>query len=121
MEATDGRGADLVIESVGNPALYAAALRLVRRGGHLAAFGLTGPDETLALPILDTILQENSVKGSVAGMGQDMHDALTLLVHGRLKTEPFTRASFALDDIQLAFDTLGDRSGDLKTQIVMSE
>ncbi len=121
MEATDGRGADLVIESVGNPALYAAALKLVRRGGHLAAFGLTGPDETLALQILDTILQENSVKGSVAGMGQDMHDALTLLVHGRLKTEPFTRASFALDDIQTAFDTLGDRPGDLKTQIVMSE
>lgn len=120
MEATGGLGADVVIESVGNPALYRSALRLMRKGGHLAAFGLTGPDETLALPILDTILQENSVKGSVAGMGQDMHDALTLLAHGRIRTDPFTRATYALADIQAAFDSYADRPMDLKTQIVMT-
>ncbi|SNT20948.1 zinc-dependent alcohol dehydrogenase [Antarctobacter heliothermus] len=118
--ATDGRGADVVVESVGNPALYGAALRLMRKGGHLAAFGLTGPEDTLALPILDTILHENSVKGSVAGMGQDMNDALTLLVHGRIQTDPFTRASFPLQEIQQAFDSIGDRPDDLKTQIVMA-
>lgn len=117
--ATDGRGVDVVIESVGHAALYHQALTLMRKGGHLAAFGLTGPDATLDLPILETILRENSVKGSVAGMGQDMHDALTLLVHGRIQTEPFTRASFALDHIQTAFDTIAARLGDLKTQIVM--
>ncbi|MBY6116941.1 alcohol dehydrogenase catalytic domain-containing protein [Mameliella alba] len=120
MDATEGRGVDIVIESVGLPALYRQALKLMRKGGHLAAFGLTGAEETLALPILDTILQENSVKGSVAGMGQDMHDALTLLVHGRIKTEAFTGASYALTDIQAAFDTFADRPLDLKTQIVMT-
>lgn len=119
MEATDGRGADVVIESVGNPALYRTALRLMRKGGHLAAFGLTGAEEVLALPILETILQENSIKGSVAGMGQDMHDALTLLVHGRIRTEPFAQASYPLDDIQTAFETVPDRPKDLKTQIVI--
>lgn len=120
MDATEGRGVDIVIESVGLPALYRQALKLMRKGGHLAAFGLTGAEETLALPILDTILQENSVKGSVAGMGQDMHDALSLLVHGRIKTEAFTGASYALTDIQAAFDTFADRPLDLKTQIVMT-
>lgn len=120
MDATAGRGADIVIESVGNPALYKAALGLMRKGGHLAAFGLTGADETLSLPILNTILQENSVKGSVAGMGQDMHDALTLLVHGRIQTEPFTQSSYSLSDIQTAFETLPDRPEDLKTQITMT-
>lgn len=121
LDSTDGRGADIVIESVGNPALYATALRLMRKGGHLAAFGLTGAEDTFALPILDTILQENSVKGSVAGIGQDMHDALTLLVHGRIKTAPFTRAIYPLEDIQHAFDSITDRPGDLKTQIILSE
>lgn len=120
MDATEGRGADIVIESVGNPTLYKTALRLMRKGGHLAAFGLTGADERLALPILETILHENSVKGSVAGMGQDMHDALTLLVHGRIRTEPFTRATYPLTDIQAAFETISDRPKDLKTQIVMA-
>ena len=117
--ATQGRGADLAIESVGSPALYAQAVKLIRKGGHIAAFGLTGPEAVLPLNILETILQETSVKGSVAGMGQDMHDALTLLVHGRIKTEAFTKASYPLDHIQAAFDSYADRPADLKTQITM--
>jgi L-iditol 2-dehydrogenase len=119
MEATEGRGADLVIESVGHPALYEQAQRLRRRGGHLAAFGLTGPDGTLPVNLLDMILREDSIGGSVAGSGPDMHDALTLLVHGRIDTAPFTGADFPLDGIQDAFDSHADRPGDLKTQIVM--
>jgi hypothetical protein len=49
-----------------------------------------------------------------------MHDALTLLVHDCIRTEPFTRASYPLEDIQQAFDTIADRPGDLKTQIVLA-
>ncbi len=119
MAATQGRGADIVIESVGSAALYASARELMRRGGHLAAFGLTGAGETLTLDILRTVLEENSVKGSVAGMGQDMHDALTLLTHGRIDTGPFTGAEYGLEDIQRAFETFSGRTGDLKTQIVI--
>lgn len=117
--ATDGRGADLVIESVGNAGLYRQAFNLIRKGGHIAFFGLTGPGETVPVDILQTVLQENSLKGSVAGMGEDMHDALTLLAHGRFQTGLFTRATFALEDIQQAFETLPSRPGDLKTQIRM--
>lgn len=118
-EWTGGRGADVVIESVGLPALYKQAFELIRPGGHVAAFGLTGPDDTVAVNILDTILRENSIKGSVAGMGEDMHDALTLLTHGRFAVDAFTRAAYPLTSIQEAFDSLAARPGDLKTQIVM--
>jgi L-iditol 2-dehydrogenase len=120
MEATQGRGADVVIESVGLPELYRQAGSLVRKGGHIAAFGLTGPGAVLEMDLLKTVLEENSLKGSVAGMGENMHDALTLLAHGRIRTDAFTQASFALDDIQHAFDSFADRPGDLKTQIVMN-
>lgn len=116
---TDGRGADLVIESVGSPRLYATAFDLIRKGGHVAFFGLTAPGETASVDILRTILEENSIKGSVAGMGEDMHDALVLLSHGRFRTVAFTGASYALQDIQEAFDTLAARPRDLKTQIVI--
>ncbi|MCR9060782.1 MAG: alcohol dehydrogenase catalytic domain-containing protein [Rhodobacteraceae bacterium] len=119
MRATEGRGADIVIESVGHPSLYQTAMQLIRKGGHIAAFGLTGAGETLPVDILQTILEENSIKGSVAGMGQDMHDSLTLLTHGRIRTEAFAGATFPLADIQSAFDSLVDRPEDLKTQIVM--
>lgn len=116
---TGGRGADLVVESVGSPRLYATAFELIRRGGHVAAFGITGPGEALPVDLLRTVLEENSLKGSVAGMGEDMHDALVLLAHGRFRTADFTRASFALEDIQAAFETLAQRPRDLKTQITM--
>jgi threonine dehydrogenase-like Zn-dependent dehydrogenase len=117
---TAGRGADLVVESVGSPRLYALSFELIRKGGHVAFFGITGPGETVAVDILRTVLEENSVKGSVAGMGEDMHDALTLLAHGRFRTDAFTAASFALYDIQIAFDSLAERPADLKTQIRIS-
>lgn len=120
LNATGGRGADLVIESVGSAELYRRAQSLVRKGGRLAAFGITPPDAELSLNILDTVLQENSVMGSVAGMGPDMHDALTLLVHGRIKTDMFTRAAFPLTAIQTAFESIPDRPSDLKTQITVA-
>lgn len=120
LEMTDNRGADFVIESVGRPDLYARAFELIRPGGHVVAFGITGPEESVPLDLLNTVLRENSVKGSVAGMGEDMHDAMTLLLHDRFATEAFTGTTFSLENVQQAFDTLGDRPSSLKTQIVFS-
>lgn len=114
---TGGRGADVVIESVGSERLYAQAFDLIRKGGHVAFFGLTGPEAAVPVGILRTILEETSLKGSVAGMGEDMHTALTLLAHGRFRTEAFTRAEYPLEAITQAFETLAGRPGDLKTQI----
>lgn len=119
LEMTGGRGADLVIESVGSARLYGLAFELIRKGGHVAFFGITGPGESIPVDILRTVLEENSLKGSVAGMGEDMHDAMTLLAHGRFRTADFTRASYPLERIQEAFDTLSQRPADLKTQIAI--
>ncbi len=116
---TDGRGADMVIESVGAPDLYRGAFDLIRKGGHLALFGLPAADFSLPLNVLSAILEENSLKGSVAGMGEDMHDALTLLSHRRFDTAPFTHARYALEDIQDAFESISARPADLKTQIII--
>ncbi|MEP7453391.1 alcohol dehydrogenase catalytic domain-containing protein [Phyllobacterium sp. SB3] len=114
---TGGRGADVVIESVGLPKLYTLAFELIRPGGHVAAFGIPGPDDTIPLELLRTVLRENSIKGSVAGMGEDMHDALSLLAHGRFNTKAFTRRSASLEDIQTTFETLPDHPEALKVQI----
>lgn len=63
------------------------------------------------------MLRENSVKGSVAGMREDMYDAMTLLLHYRFETEAFTGTVFPPDDVQQAFGMLGDSPSSLKTQI----
>jgi 2-desacetyl-2-hydroxyethyl bacteriochlorophyllide A dehydrogenase len=121
LKHTGGRGADVVIESVGLPKLYSLAFQLIRPGGHVAAFGISGPGDTIPLELLQTVLRENSIKGSVAGMGEDMHDALTLLAHGRFRTEAFTKRSASLQDIQTTFETLPDYPEALKVQISMGE
>jgi 2-desacetyl-2-hydroxyethyl bacteriochlorophyllide A dehydrogenase len=120
LDHTQGRGADVVIESVGNAKLYQAAFELIRKGGHVAFFGITGPTDTVSINILDTILKENSMKGSVAGMGEDMHDALALLQHGRFRTALFTAAVYPVEKIQNAFETIATRPADLKTQIIFA-
>ena len=116
---TGGRGADVVIESVGLPKLYQQALQLIRPGGHVAAFGIAGPEDTLPLPLLDTVLREYSIKGSVAAMGEDMHDALTLLTHGRFRLDAFRGASYPLAAIQQAFEDVPKRPEALKIQITI--
>jgi 2-desacetyl-2-hydroxyethyl bacteriochlorophyllide A dehydrogenase len=120
-ELTDGRGADVVVECVGLADLYRLAFDIIRPGGHVSAFGLAGETERLALPLLDTVLKENSFKGSVAGMGQDMHDALGLLRHGRIHTDAFVRDLVRLGDIQDAFEQGSSNAEQLKTTIVMNE
>lgn len=54
-------------------------------------------------------------------MGEDMHKALALVAHGRLRTDAFTRAAYPLERIAEAFETLTDRPADLKTQITLAE
>ncbi len=120
-EVTAGRGADVVIECVGLPHLYQTAMQLIRKGGHVAAFGLTGAEDSLPLNILKTILEENSIKGSVAGMGQDMYDALTLLAHKRINPKPLLGTKYRLIDIQSAFENYPGHPENLKTQIVIED
>ncbi len=67
---TGGRGADLVVESVGSSKLYRQAFDLVRKGGHVAFFGITPPGETIPIEILRTVLEENSLKGSLPEWGR---------------------------------------------------
>lgn len=97
--ATQGRGADLVIESVGIAALYEQALDLVRPGGRVLAFGLCDPGAHAHYAPFKVVLQELGVQGSVAGMGDDMHEAMTLIAHDRLALDAFVETVYPLERI----------------------
>ena len=77
-------GADYVIESVGTVATYQQAFQMVRHGGQVSAFGITGDQETMALAPFDLVLHEKKVTASCAGVGNDWSDAITLIEHGRI-------------------------------------
>jgi len=103
----------------GSARLSATACDLIRKGGHLAFFGATGPGETVPVDILRTVPKETSLKGWVARMGCDMHDALMRLAHGRFRTDEFTGAEYPSDRIADAFGALAARPCDPKTHVVM--
>lgn len=100
-EATAGQGADVVIEAVGNPAAFAQALKVVRRGGRISVVGLF--PSPVQLPIQELVyygVQISMGLGNVARMDQLMG----LLETGRVDLKPLATHRFALADALAAYD-----------------
>ncbi|CAN7580066.1 alcohol dehydrogenase catalytic domain-containing protein [Caballeronia sp. LjRoot34] len=115
--ATDGRGVDVAIESVGSPELYEKAFTLIRPGGRVIAFGLAKPGQTFRISALDFVLREQGLQGSVAGMGDDMREAATLLGYKRIDVAPFLTTIYRIDDVEHAFARLAEDKSVLKIQL----
>jgi threonine dehydrogenase-like Zn-dependent dehydrogenase len=105
-ELTEGRGADYVIESVGTPQTYEQAFRMVRPGGTVAAFGITGDKDTITVYPFDLVLGEKTVAGSCAGVGNDWTDAIVLLQYGRLDPSPLFSMIVPLEELEPALKEL---------------
>jgi 2-desacetyl-2-hydroxyethyl bacteriochlorophyllide A dehydrogenase len=103
---TGGRGADYVLESVGTIATYEQAFQMVRPGGQVSAFGITGDQETMALAPFDLVLKEKKVTASCAGVGNDWSDAITLIEHGRIDPKPMFSMVVPLEDLEWALKEL---------------
>jgi threonine dehydrogenase-like Zn-dependent dehydrogenase len=99
---TGGRGADYVLEAVGSVATYEQAFRMVRHGGQVSAFGITGEAETMALAPFDLVLHEKKVTASCAGVGNDWSDAITLIEHGRIDPRPMFSMVVPLEELESA-------------------
>jgi zinc-binding alcohol dehydrogenase/oxidoreductase len=71
---TSGRGADLVIDSVGN-AVWAKALSCLRNGGKLVSFGATSPG-MVELDLPSVFLRWKSIIGTTMGSRDEFRDML---------------------------------------------
>lgn len=120
LDATGGRGADLVIESVGLTSLYEQAFDLVRPGGRLLAFGLAAPSARAHYLPFNVVLKELAMQGSVAGMGDDMHEAMTLISHDRMKLDHFVETVYPLERIADAMNAFVSDARIKKVQIAIS-
>ena len=119
LDATGGRGADLVIESVGLTALYEQAFELVRPGGRVLAFGLAEPSAKAHYLPFKIVLKELGLQGSVAGMGDDMHEAMTLIAHDRVQLGHFVETVYPLERIAEAMQAFVSDKTINKVQIAM--
>jgi threonine dehydrogenase-like Zn-dependent dehydrogenase len=103
--ATDGFGADVVVDAVGSQ--LNSALELTRKGGRVVLFGVNSAART-SLAQFDITRNEIEVLGSF--VGQDVFPAaVRLLEQGAIDFEPLVTHRISLHDFPATMDDL--RSG----------
>ncbi len=120
-ELTGGRGADFVVESVGTAKTYEQALAMVRPGGTLAAFGITGEDDIMKLKPAEFVLSEKKITSSCAGFGDDWTDAITLLSNNQIDPKPMFSKIMPLEKIEEALFLLQENRDLIKIFISPAE
>jgi len=111
LEATEGEGADVVIDAAGFEATWALGLRAVRPGGHIYEVGLGAPSGSV--DFLTVLGKEATITGSYAWTDDDFDRSLALLIDGALRpTGWITR--MPLDRGPEAFEDLVDGAGRFK-------
>jgi len=102
---TDGRGADVAIEALGQQQTFENALRAVRPGGTLSSLGVysgkvTAPYEAFYAGIGD----QKIVTTLCPGGKERMRRLMTMVATRRVDLTPLITHRFVLDDIAKAFD-----------------
>jgi len=83
LDATEWRGADLVIDAVGHESALAAAFPLVRMGGTISMPGMYVEDSA-PVPIGDMWLKNITLISGVANVQAHMDELIELIRHGRI-------------------------------------
>ena len=110
-------GAQAAISTAVDPAAFEQAYRSLARGGTLVCVGLPA-NNSMRLPIFETVLGGLTVTGSIVGTHHDLEEVFAL--HARGKTE-IERSECALDDVNTAIDAVLDGSaGTARTVLRMS-
>jgi NAD+-dependent secondary alcohol dehydrogenase Adh1 len=100
-ELTDGRGAEAVIDFVGEGGAIEDGLALLRRAGSYYIIGYGG---TLAVPTIDIIAGEVSFVGNLVGTYNDLVELMTLAAQSKVAlhtvTYPLAAVNDAISDLE---------------------
>lgn len=115
MALTQGRGADVVVESVGIDRTYQQALEVVRKRGRVMFFGAIQPLVTLNL--LQILWKEITIIGCTGANGETA-EAIEKVASGSVRVDEIITHQFGLNDAQRAIATLSDPdSGAIKVLV----
>jgi len=119
-EATQGRGADVVIVTAPNIKAVEDGVQIVRRGGRLLLFAPTQPDQYARLSPHRLFFSEITVVPSYSVSHIETRTALQLISSGRIKAKELMTHRFPLSQTQRAFQTAA-RSKECLRIIVLNE
>ena len=95
-DATDGRGADVVVDFVGTDQTHADAMAMLARNGSYSIVGYGG---TLSLPSLLMITNEQSLVGNLVGSWTDLWELVQLHAAGRVKLKSETHPLSEVNEV----------------------
>jgi NAD+-dependent secondary alcohol dehydrogenase Adh1 len=99
-ELTDGQGADVVIDFVGERGAENDAWAMTKRAGSHFVIGYGG---TVNVETIDIISTERNVVGNLVGSFNDLAELMTLAAQGKVKlhtqTYPLAAVNDAMDDL----------------------
>lgn len=115
-KATEGEGADIVIDAVGSGATNVAALEAVRPGGAVVVIGLH--EDSRSFDSYKVTLPEKQVIGTYAATLDELKQALSLLHSGKVETGSWVQ-TFPLEDGVEAFQrVLAAQDKDIKAVLI---
>jgi NAD+-dependent secondary alcohol dehydrogenase Adh1 len=94
-ELTDGRGADAIIDFVGEKGAVEDGVAMVRDGGF---FYVIGYGQNVNVPTIDIISREISFIGNLVGTYVDLEDLMTLTAQGKVTLHTSTYPLDAIND-----------------------
>jgi threonine 3-dehydrogenase len=112
MSATEGRGAEIVLEMSGIPAVVGQGTRMLARGGRMSLLGL--PTRPVTLDLTDQVIFKEARLYGVTGreIYRTWQQTSTLLGTGMVDASPVITHRFPLERFEEAFDVmLSGRSG----------
>jgi S-(hydroxymethyl)mycothiol dehydrogenase len=118
---TNGNGADVCIEAVGNPAVYRQCFEARDLAGTVVLVGVPNPTMTLELPFIEVFGRGGSLKSSWYGdclPSRDFPMLIDLYLQGRLDLDRFVSETIGLDGIEEAFHKM-ERGEVLRSVVVM--
>jgi 2-desacetyl-2-hydroxyethyl bacteriochlorophyllide A dehydrogenase len=106
-EATDGRGADLVVDAVGHPDALDMACRMARKGGTVSAIGVYAERCEVHMGIV--WIKALTVRTGHANVIAHVDPVLAMMRAGVLDPTPLVSRHMALDDAPEAYEAYANR------------
>jgi 2-desacetyl-2-hydroxyethyl bacteriochlorophyllide A dehydrogenase len=109
-EATEGRGADLIVETTGVVPSLSDAITMARVGGRLLLFGIITAKEG-ALPFYDLYFKELALINARVAKPEDYPNSIDLVQRGIVRLEPLVSNVMQLGELNEAIGMLGSDNG----------
>ncbi len=109
LDVTEGRGADIVIESTGKLTAVASAIRMVRPGGQVLLFGII-TESAGTLPFYQLYYKQLSLVNSRAARSEDFPETIGLVAKGTLNLERLVTHVIPLKELGKALALLESES-----------